>query len=123
MRLLPMLESVPAGRMKRMADGAPVIETDGLTKRYGNERGIEDVSLSVERGEVFGFLGPNGAGKTTTIRTLLDLLHPTAGSARLFGLDSRRESRAIRARLGNLPGDFAYDARLDGHALVRLFAD
>ena len=109
--------------MGHMADAAPVIETDGLTKRYGRERGIEDVSLSVERGEVFGFLGPNGAGKTTTIRTLLDLLHPSAGSARLFGLDSRRDSRAIRARLGNLPGDFAYDPRLDGHALVRLFAD
>ena len=59
-----------------------VIETDRLTKRYGEARGIEDVSLSVEASEVFGFLGPNGAGKTTTIRTLLDLLHPTSGSAK-----------------------------------------
>src|SRR6476620_8927994 len=101
--------------MGRMAS-APVIETGGLTKRYGKERGIEDVSLSVEPGEVFGFLGPTGAGKTTTIRTLLDLLHPSAGSARLFGLDSQHDSTAIRARLGNLPGDFAYDPRLDGHA-------
>ena len=66
----------------------PVIETDALTKRYGRARGIEDVSLAVEAGEVFGFLGPNGAGKTTTIRTLLDLLRPTSGSARVFGLDS-----------------------------------
>jgi ABC-2 type transport system ATP-binding protein len=80
-----------------------VIETEDLSKRYGEARGIEGVSMSVEAGEVFGFLGPNGAGKTTTIRTLLDLLHPTSGSARLFGLDSRRESLAIRARLGNLP--------------------
>ena len=100
-----------------------VIETDGLTKMYGRSRGIEDLSMSVGTGEVFGFLGPNGAGKTTTIRTLLDLLHPTSGSARVFGLDSRRESVAIRARVGNLPGDFAYDDRLSGREVLRLFGD
>jgi len=75
----------------------PVIETERLSKFYGAARGIEDVTLTVEPGEVFGFLGPNGAGKTTTIRTLLDLLHPSRGSARIFGLDSRRDSVAIRA--------------------------
>ncbi|MEA2156734.1 MAG: beta-exotoxin transport system ATP-binding protein [Solirubrobacteraceae bacterium] len=99
-----------------------VIETDRLTKRYGDARGIEDVSLTVLRGEVFGFLGPNGAGKTTTIRTLLNLLHPTSGSARLFGLDSRRDSLAIRARLGNLPGEFAWDPRRTGREVVSLLA-
>ena len=57
----------------------PAIETIELTKRYGDERGIEEVSISVKHGEIYGFLGPNGAGKTTTIRTLLDLLHPTGG--------------------------------------------
>jgi ATPase subunit of ABC transporter with duplicated ATPase domains len=62
---------------------AAVIETDSLTKRYGAQRGIEAISMTVEAGEVFGFLGPNGAGKTTTIRTLLDLLRPTSGSARV----------------------------------------
>jgi ABC-2 type transport system ATP-binding protein len=103
--------------------GVAIIATDALTKRYGSERGIEDVTLDVRAGEIFGFLGPNGAGKTTTIRTLLDLLHPTSGSARLFGLDSRRDSRAIRARLGNLPGDFAYDERLSGGELLQYFAD
>ncbi len=92
----------------------PVIETERLTKSYGSARGIEDVTFTVEAGEVFGFLGPNGAGKTTTIRTLLDLLHPTSGSARIFGLDSRRESVAIRARLGNLPGDFGYGKGASG---------
>jgi ABC-2 type transport system ATP-binding protein len=99
-----------------------VIELDQLTKRYGGARGIEDVCLTVEAGEVFGFLGPNGAGKTTTIRTLLDLLHPTSGSARIFGLDSRRDSRAIHARLGNLPGDFAYDPHLSGRELLTYLA-
>jgi len=100
-----------------------MIETHELTKRYGSARGIEGVSMTVEPGEVFGFLGPNGAGKTTTIRTLLDLLHPTSGSATIFGLDSHRDSRAIRARTGNLPGDFAYDPRLTGHELVSFIAE
>lgn len=99
-----------------------MIETEGLTKLYGSARGIEDVTMSVEPGEVFGLLGPNGAGKTTTIRTLLDLIHPSAGSARLFGLDSRRESVAIRARLGNLPGDFGYGRAASGREALALLA-
>jgi ABC-2 type transport system ATP-binding protein len=99
-----------------------VIEAENLTKFYGSERGIEDVSLRVEAGEVFGFLGPNGAGKTTTIRTLLDLLHPSRGSARIFGLDSRRDSVAIRARLGNLPGDFGYGKHASGREALTLLA-
>ncbi len=99
-----------------------VIELDRLTKRYGDSRGIDDVSMSVEAGEVFGFLGPNGAGKTTTIRTLLDLLHPTRGSARVFGLDSRRDALAIHARIGNLPGDFSYDPHLTGRELIGYLA-
>jgi len=98
------------------------IETEDLTKFYGAKRGIEDVTLSVEPGEVFGFLGPNGAGKTTTIRTMLDLLHPSRGSARLFGLDSRRESVAIRRRIGNLPGDFGFGKRASGREALSLLA-
>jgi ABC-2 type transport system ATP-binding protein len=100
----------------------PVVETERLTKSYGSSRGIEDVTFAIEAGEVFGFLGPNGAGKTTTIRTLLDLLHPSAGSARIFGLDSRRESVAIRARLGNLPGDFGYGKGATGREALSLLA-
>jgi ABC-2 type transport system ATP-binding protein len=98
------------------------IETEALTKYYGAVRGIEDVTISVQAGEVFGFLGPNGAGKTTTIRTLLDLLHPTRGHARVFGLDSRRDSVAIRARLGNLPGDFGYGKMATGREALSLLA-
>jgi ABC-2 type transport system ATP-binding protein len=100
----------------------PAIETQQLTKFYGRHRGIEELTMSVEEGEVFGFLGPNGAGKTTTIRTLLDLLHPSAGSARIFGLDSHREGVAIRARLGNLPGDFGLGKHTSGHEALRLLA-
>ena len=100
-----------------------VIETDGLTKRYGVSRGIEEVSLAVEPGEAYGFLGPNGAGKTTTIRTLLDLLHPTSGSALIFGLDSREASLEIRARVGNLPGDFTCDPALTGRELLEFCAE
>src|SRR5438270_916738 len=84
---------------------AVAIRANGLTKRYGTARGIESVDLAVAHGEVFGFLGPNGAGKTTFIRTILDLLHPTEGSATLLGLDSRRDSIEIRRRVGYLPGE------------------
>ena len=69
-------------------EGRAAIHTSGLTKFYGRNRGIEDVDLDVREGEVFGFLGPNGAGKTTTIRTLLDEIRPTAGSATILGLDT-----------------------------------
>ncbi len=68
------------------------IRIDNLTKNYGKERGVIDLDLVVEAGEVFGYLGPNGAGKTTTIRTLLDLIRPTSGHCRIFGLDCQEES-------------------------------
>ncbi|HET8953024.1 MAG TPA: ATP-binding cassette domain-containing protein, partial [Solirubrobacteraceae bacterium] len=99
------------------------IATRELTKRYGDVRGIEDVSLDVARGEVFGFLGPNGAGKTTTIRTLLGLLRPTAGRAEILGHDVWRDGVAARARTGFLPGEFAFDEQVSGEELLDLFAD
>ncbi len=95
-----------------------VVETVRLTKRYGSSRGIDDVTLAVRDGEVYGFLGPNGAGKTTTIRTILDFLHPTSGTAHVFGLDSRASSLQIRRRLGNLPGDFTCDPALTGREFL-----
>src|SRR5919112_1904397 len=98
------------------------IETEGLTKQYGKNRGIKQVDLTVEGGEVFGFLGPNGAGKTTTIRTLLGFLHPSGGRAWLFGMDIRKKSVEIRARVGNLPGEFALEDRMTGEELLRFFA-
>jgi ABC-2 type transport system ATP-binding protein len=100
----------------------PTIETAALSKFYGPHRGIENVTVAVGEGEVFGLLGPNGAGKTTLIRTLLDLLHPSGGSARIFGLDTRRDSPVIRRRLGNLPGDFAFGKRSTGAEMLSLLA-
>ncbi len=98
------------------------IDTDALSKLYPGGHGIAELTMSVPAGEVFGFLGPNGAGKTTTIRTLLDLIHPTGGSARLLGLDSRRDSVAIRRRVGNLPGDFGFGRETTGRAALELLA-
>ena len=91
-----------------------IIETQGLTKYYGKQRGIIEVSVEVLQGEVFGFLGPNGAGKTTTIRLLLDLIRPTSGRATVFGLDSREGSREIRERIGYLPGELTLYDDLSG---------
>ncbi|MBA2692105.1 MAG: ABC transporter ATP-binding protein [Rubrobacter sp.] len=99
-----------------------VIETSKLSKAYGKSRGIKDIDLMVEEGEVFGFLGPNGAGKTTTIRTLLGFMRPTGGAAEIFGLDTKRESVRIRANAGNLPGEFALEDKMTGEGLLKLFA-
>lgn len=85
-----------------------VIELDHLTKSYGRQRGIEDVSFTVEAGDIFGFIGPNGAGKSTTIRTLLALLKPTAGSASIFGLDCAAHAATIARDVGYVPSEAAY---------------
>jgi ABC-2 type transport system ATP-binding protein len=90
------------------------ITVDGLTKHYGRVHALEDVSLEVVPGEIFGFLGPNGAGKSTLIRLLLGYLHPTAGRASVLGLDIVRDSVAIRGRTGYLPGGIALDDGLTG---------
>lgn len=84
-----------------------IIRTHDLSVYYGSHRGIKDLNMSVQKGEVFGFLGPNGAGKTTTLRALLDIIHPTQGSATLFGLDSQKNGAAIRERLSYLPGELS----------------
>jgi ABC-2 type transport system ATP-binding protein len=88
-------------------DSEIIIQTNNLSVYYGAHRGIKDLNLSVQKGEVFGYLGPNGAGKTTTLRTILDIIHPTRGSAALFGLDSRKDGAAVRERLSYLPGELS----------------
>jgi ABC-2 type transport system ATP-binding protein len=102
---------------------APVIEALGLTKSYGRHRGIEDVTFSVQPGEVFGFLGPNGAGKTTTIRTLMDFIRPTGGRASVFGLDSRAGGIEIRRRVGYLPGELELYEHMTGRDLLRFLGN
>jgi ABC-2 type transport system ATP-binding protein len=87
-----------------------VIETKQLTKFYGKERGIIEVDIGVEEGEIYGFIGPNGAGKTTTIRALLSLIYATRGSATIFGKDVVQFGPEIRKDIGYLPGEvFYYD--------------
>ena len=101
---------------------AAIIEVEKLTKSYGGKRGIADVSLQVEEGEVFGFLGPNGAGKTTTIRLLMALLHADSGTARIAGLDCWKESVAIKRLIGYIPGEPALDPNLTGGQILEYFA-
>ena len=99
-----------------------VIVVEGLTKSYGAERGVIDLSFAVAPGEVFGYLGPNGAGKTTTIRTLLDFIRPTAGRARIFDLDSTVGSIEIHRRTGYLPGELALYERMTAADYLTHFA-
>jgi len=84
------------------------IETEGLTKYYGKARGIIDVNLQVQEGEIFGFIGPNGAGKSTTIRTLLNFIFPSGGSARVLGMDVVKDSAGIKQQVGYLAGEVNY---------------
>jgi ABC-2 type transport system ATP-binding protein len=100
-----------------------VIQTEKLTKSYGSHRGIMDVDLQVDQGEVFGFLGPNGAGKTTTIRTMLDLIRPTSGRVLVFGIESSADPVAIHRRVGYIPGEFALYDRLTGSQTLEYFAN
>lgn len=98
-----------------------LIQLDNLTRGYGRRRGVERVSLSVAEGALFGFLGPNGAGKTTTIRVLLGFLRPGSGTAKIFGLDCWRDSKAIKRDVGYLPGDLRLSEWMNGVAALSIF--
>ena len=98
------------------------LATEGLGKRFGAVRALEDLSLRVEEGEVFGFLGPNGAGKTTTIRLLLGLLTPSAGTATVLGHRVSLGGAAWRAEVGYLPGEVAFWPQLTGRATLDFLA-
>lgn len=84
------------------------IEIENLTKFYGNVKGVENLSLKVEENQIVGFVGKNGAGKSTTIRILLNFLFPTSGSAKIFGMDSKKESKKIKSMTAYLPGEVNY---------------
>jgi len=106
-----------------MGTSQAVIATEGLTKHYGNVEALNDLTLDVRAGEIFGFLGPNGAGKSTMIRTLLGFLHPTRGSATVLGLDVVTDSVEIRRRTGYLPGGIALYDSLSGADALEYLAD
>jgi ABC-2 type transport system ATP-binding protein len=99
------------------------ITTKKLTKDYGSGRGLFDLDLDVEEGEVFGYLGPNGAGKTTTIRLLMGLIHPSAGSASIFGLDCWKDAVEIKRLIGYVPGEPSLDRNLTGGQILEYFAN
>ncbi|UPM43206.1 ABC transporter ATP-binding protein [Halocatena salina] len=99
------------------------IELQGVTKRFGEVTALNDLDLTVENGEIYGFLGPNGAGKSTTINVLLDFVRPTAGSARVLGYDAREESTQIRQRVGVLPDGYHVYDRLTGRQHLQFAID
>lgn len=100
-----------------------LIETEYLTKDYGNGRGVFELNFEVQEGEVFGFLGPNGAGKTTTIRQLMGFVRPQKGSARILGKDCFRERDKIQSELGYLPGEIAFWDEMSGREFIRFIGN
>lgn len=101
----------------------PLIEIKNMTKDYGEGRGIFDVNLSVQKGEVYGFVGINGAGKTTTIRQMMGFLKPRSGSATIDGLDCWRDSAEIKRKVGYIPGEIAFPDAPTGSAFLKRQAD
>lgn len=101
----------------------PIVATQSLTKIYGPLRALDDCTLAVGQGEVFGLLGPNGAGKTTLIRLLLGFLQPSAGSATIAGLDCRRQSVDVRKKVAYLPAEAALFPQMRGREVLRFFAE
>jgi len=97
------------------------IETNGLTRKFGDLTAVDDLDLTVESGEVYGFLGPNGAGKSTTINMLLDFIRPTEGSVRVLGHDPQEEAKLIRRKTGVLPEGGELYARLTGREHLRWY--
>jgi ABC-2 type transport system ATP-binding protein len=98
------------------------ISTEALTKRYGERTAVDELTLEIGRGEIFGLLGPNGAGKTTTILMLLGLTKPTSGRAAVVGLDPVHEALGVRARVGYLPDAVGFDDDLTGRHNLRYTA-
>lgn len=102
---------------------AAILQLEKVTKLYGSVRGVEQVSLEVEEGSVFGFLGPNGAGKTTTISMLVNLIKPTSGKITIFGKNAQTDGLHIRSRIGFLAGDMALDRGLTGRQQLEYFGN
>jgi ABC-2 type transport system ATP-binding protein len=99
-----------------------IIQAENLSVYYGKHRGILNVNLDVQQGEVFGFLGPNGAGKTTTQRVFMDIIRPTKGRAIIFGMDCQKDGVAIRKRVGYLPGELSLYPNMRGRDFLNMLA-
>ena len=102
--------------------GQPIIETEGLTRRYGSQIAVNALNLQILEGEVFGFLGPNGAGKTTSLLMFLGLTEPTAGKVRVCGFDPRREPLRVKERVGYLPENVGFYDDMDARQNLRYVA-
>lgn len=100
-----------------------MIEITDLTKTYGKHRGVENVSFSVKKGEIFGFLGPNGAGKSTTIRSMLGLIRYDKGQIRICGLDAQRDKEKILQRVGYMPSEAWFYPGMTIREVLKLSAD
>lgn len=100
-----------------------VIEIQNLTKTYGKSRGVNDISLTVEQGDIFGFLGPNGAGKSTTIRSMLGMIHYQAGSIELLGLDAKTHQKSILRQVGYMPSEAMFYPSMKVKDVIKFAAD
>jgi ABC-2 type transport system ATP-binding protein len=105
-----------------MSTSEPVIVIDNFYKSYGAVQAVKGISMSVERGEIFGFLGPNGAGKTTTIRCMLDVIRPTSGTIRVLGLDAQQDTHELHQHIGYLPGDVRLPGQMTGKQVINYFS-
>ncbi len=103
--------------------GQAIIQTEELTKVYGNQVAVDRLSFSVQEGEVFGFLGPNGAGKTTTLLMLLGLTEPTRGKARVLGVDPTRDPIKVKGMIGYMPENMGFYRELDARQTLRFVAE
>ncbi|HYA94178.1 MAG TPA: ABC transporter ATP-binding protein [Thermodesulfobacteriota bacterium] len=103
-------------------EGQIIIEAEGLTKKYGIQTAVNNLTLQIQEGEVFGFLGPNGAGKTTTLLMFLGLTEPTSGKVRVIGFDPAREPLRVKERVGYLPENVGFYDDMDARQNLRFIA-
>ena len=109
--------------MQSNAPFQPLIETNHLSKRYGDKLAVNDVSFAVQDGEIFGFLGPNGAGKTTTLKMIVGLLEPTSGTVKVQGYDVQKQPIQAKEVCGYVPDEPNLYAKLSGRELLRFVGD
>ncbi len=102
--------------------GQNIIETEGLTKKYGHQAAVNHLTLQIQEGEVFGFLGPNGAGKTTTLLMFLGLTEPTSGKVRVMGFDPTRDPFHVKEKVGYLPENVGFYDDMDARQNLRFIA-